>query len=356
MSLTIGSLFSGIGGLELGLERAGLGPVVWQVERDAWCRGVLARHWPDARRFEDVTDFREVPHVDLICGGFPCQDISVAGTGAGLAGQRSGLWREYARIVRMVRPRFVVVENVSALLGRGLGEVLGDLAASGYDALWDCLPAAAVGAPHRRDRVFVVAWRVGYADDTGSQGRGESGGCASQRDAWATGAVADARRGGLQRIGDAGVVHGAAGEAPREAPERERLRHSACDGGTTLADADRGRLGGERQSQPTWQQGARGNEPDGRGERRTGQGARVVEPGMGGVAHGFSAGLDRVRFAGHRWPAGPAEPQAGWEASRVASGVAERVARLRALGNAVVPQVAEAVGHVVMGLVQEASP
>jgi DNA (cytosine-5)-methyltransferase 1 len=157
VSFSIGSLFAGIGGLELGLEWAGLGPTLWQVERDPFCRAVLAKHWPDATRFDDVTTVRDLPHVDLICGGFPCQDLSYAGTGAGLAGARSGLWSEFARIVRDVRPRFVVVENVPALLARGLGTVLGDLAASGYDAQWDCIRAADVGAHHRRDRIFIVA-------------------------------------------------------------------------------------------------------------------------------------------------------------------------------------------------------
>src|SRR5690606_28720166 len=105
------------------------------------------RHWPDARRFDDVRTVgaHNLAPVDLICGGFPCQDISVAGKGAGLDGERSGLWVEFARIVRELRPRFVVVENVPALLARGFGRVLGDLAACGYDAEWDCIPAAAVG-------------------------------------------------------------------------------------------------------------------------------------------------------------------------------------------------------------------
>lgn len=160
--ISVGSLFAGIGGLELGLERAGLGPVRWQVESDPYCISVLAHHWPEAKRYVDVRSVgaHNLEAVDLICGGFPCQDISVAGSGEGLAGARSGLWSEYARIVRELRPRFVVVENVAALLGRGFGDVLGDLAALGYDAWWDCIPAAAVGAPHRRDRIFVVAWRV----------------------------------------------------------------------------------------------------------------------------------------------------------------------------------------------------
>jgi len=163
MSLTIGSLFSGIGGLELGLERAGLGPVLWQCEINPFARRVLAKHWPDATRYEDVRGIDEAtPRVDVICGGFPCQDISLAGKRAGIEdGERSGLWSEYARIVRTLRPRFVIVENVAGLLGFGFGRVLGDLAACGYDTQWDCIPASALGACHVRDRVFVVAHDCG---------------------------------------------------------------------------------------------------------------------------------------------------------------------------------------------------
>lgn len=162
MTMTIGSLFSGIGGLELGLEWAGLGPTLWQVEREPYAQTILARHWPDATRYDDVCTVggKDLAHVDIMCGGFPCQDLSFAGKGAGLAGARSGLWSEYVRIVREVRPRFVIVENVAALLGRGLGRVLGDLAESGYDAWWDCVPASACGAPHQRDRLFIVAYAV----------------------------------------------------------------------------------------------------------------------------------------------------------------------------------------------------
>lgn len=158
--MTFGSLFAGIGGLDLGLERAGM-RCVWQVEIDEYCRRVLAKHWPGVRRHDDVKTFPPEGEwgCDLICGGFPCQDISNAGKRAGIEGSRSGLWSEYVRIICEIRPSFVLVENVSALLGRGLGRVLGDLAESGFDAEWDCLPAAAFGAHHLRDRVFVIANR-----------------------------------------------------------------------------------------------------------------------------------------------------------------------------------------------------
>lgn len=182
--LTIGSLFSGIGGLELGLERAGLGPVLFQVESSEFCRGVLAAHWPKVQRFDDVRLFpalirqRRQRHrgpwcdelaPDILCGGFPCTDISNAGKRKGIEGHESGLWREMVRTVRLLRPRFVVVENVAALLARGMSDVLGALAAIGYDAEWDCIPASTVGAPHQRDRIFILAWNLSNTERDGGR-------------------------------------------------------------------------------------------------------------------------------------------------------------------------------------------
>jgi DNA (cytosine-5)-methyltransferase 1 len=159
--LTVGSLFSGIGGFDLGLERTGGFTTSWFCEQDPFCQRVLAKHWPGVPCHPDITALRHPEPVDVLCGGFPCQDLSYAGAGAGLAGARSGLWSEYARLVGELGPRYVVVENVSALLARGLGTVLADLAALGYDAEWDCIPASAVGAPHQRDRVWLVAYPSG---------------------------------------------------------------------------------------------------------------------------------------------------------------------------------------------------
>ena len=188
--ITYGSLFAGIGGLDLGLERAGM-ECKWQVEIDDYATKVLERHWPNVRRWRDITTFPpnassircdtrvaeqslqgtgescQTPgwQVDLICGGFPCQDISYAGRGAGLEGDRSGLFFEAIRVVRQLRPRYVLLENVAALLSRGLDRVLGELGQIGYDCEWHCIPAASVGAPHIRDRVFIIA----YADNAGSR-------------------------------------------------------------------------------------------------------------------------------------------------------------------------------------------
>lgn len=173
--VSLGSLFSGIGGLELGLEAAGLGPTQWQVELDDFCRKVLAKHWPEVSR--DVVDVREagkqtLPFVRLICGGFPCQDVSAAGRGAGLAGARSGLWWEFHRVITEIEPQFVVVENVASGKGRWLCAVRGSLHELGYDTAAIQLSAENVGAPHRRARVFVVA---ALADDY-REGKRQSGG------------------------------------------------------------------------------------------------------------------------------------------------------------------------------------
>lgn len=161
--LTFGSLFAGVGGIDLGFERAGM-ECKWQVEIDPAANLVLEKHWPDVGRFEDVCKVgaHNLEPVDVIAGGFPCQDVSVAGARAGLDGKRSILWDEYARIIRELRPRWVLAENVRGLYtandGRFFSKVLRDLAAIGYDAEWDCIPAAFFGAPQLRYRVYIVAY------------------------------------------------------------------------------------------------------------------------------------------------------------------------------------------------------
>lgn len=159
--MKIGSLFSGIGGLEYGLELAiPFANVLWQVEQDDFCRKVLAKHWPKTKRFNNVHDVgaHNLQNVDLICGGFPCQDISVAGKREGLDGKKSSLWFEMSRIIDELRPRIAVLENVPAITNRGMDRVLGSLAEMGYDAEWTELSARAFGAPHLRRRWFLVAY------------------------------------------------------------------------------------------------------------------------------------------------------------------------------------------------------
>jgi DNA (cytosine-5)-methyltransferase 1 len=137
-------------------------------EIDPFCRRVLAKHWPGVPCYDDVRTLdwqslsRDVGHIDIIAGGFPCQDVSEAGARAGIDGSRSGLWVEFARLVGEIRPQFAIVENTPGLLSLGMGRVLGDLAALGLDAEWESIPAGAIGAPHQRDRVWIVAYPPGH--------------------------------------------------------------------------------------------------------------------------------------------------------------------------------------------------
>ena len=304
--MTFGELFAGIGGFSLGLERAGM-ECKWQVEIESYARAVLKKHWPEVPKWEDVRTFPPQGDysVDLICGGFPCQDISVAGKGAGLAGARSGLWYEFARIIGEIRPRYVLVENVGALLTRGMDAVLGTLSTLGYDAEWHVVPASAVGAPHRRERIWIVA----YANDQvesdvpihDKQWRGvpELAGCnvadaVGQRDA--------VRRDGSPCSQGVAGRRGDAGGSKRDSGPRcaGQAGQSACD----VPDADRA----------------------GRQQQRRPEPVRAEQP---------------ASECGGWWSV---EPDVG----RVAHGVSSRVDRLRCLGNAVVPQVVEIIGRAII--------
>jgi DNA (cytosine-5)-methyltransferase 1 len=160
-------LFSGLGAFTIGLEATGGFRTVAFCERNDYCRRVLASRYPAVPIYDDVRSLTATRlHADgirprVICGGFPCQDVSWAGSGLGLAGERSGLWGDYARLVGELGPEYVLVENVAALRRRGLAQVLGDLSDLGYDAEWDTVSACAVGAPHMRRRLFIVAYPNG---------------------------------------------------------------------------------------------------------------------------------------------------------------------------------------------------
>jgi DNA (cytosine-5)-methyltransferase 1 len=233
-----------------------------------------------------------VPYVDVLCGGFPCQDISVAGRGEGIDGARSGLWGEYARLIRELRPRYVVVENVAALLARGMERVLGDLAACGYDAEWDCIPASAVGAPHRRDRVWLVAYPT---RSTGPNPLGRRPICDDDLPTAAANGVADADRFGAHRAG-------ALGEGGREEPADGRV------GTADVAYADeRPDIAGL--SQPGQRRSTAGAETGRHSEQR------LAQSDLGVEADGL--------------PWRPGGPTAG-------------------LGNALVPQIAEWIGWRIM--------
>ena len=310
-------LFSGIGGFSLGLERSGGFETVAFCEIEDFPRRVLAKHWPKVPQYHDIRELTadrlaaDGIAVDAICGGFPCQDISNAGKQAGIEGERSGLWSEYARLIGELRPRVVFVENVSALLGRGLDRVLGDLAALRYDAWWDCIPASAVGAPHRRDRLWLVAWNdaeaVSFRADADSLG---------------------SHRAPLHVNGNAQFGH-----------EQEHVAGSVCD---VLADVkgERGRSGLCKDGQVSngYQLGNGGQDvADAISSGRPGQGQPVnaghsAPYGEGQAAQSLDGGF------GHQWSV---EPNVG----RVAHGVPDRAQRLKALGNAVVPQIPELLGR-----------
>jgi DNA (cytosine-5)-methyltransferase 1 len=193
--VNVGSLFAGIGGFDLGLERAGM-RVRWQVEAEPFRRAVLRAHWPEVRQYDDVRAVVDPEPVEVLAGGFPCEDVSHIGLRAGIGGVKSGLWTEYARLIRQLRPRYVIVENVAGLLtGGGMGRVLGDLAAIGYDAEWDCVPAAAVGAPHLRARVWILAYPALDGDGPPQEpifaGRDKPGDCSWWQTEPRVGRVAD---------------------------------------------------------------------------------------------------------------------------------------------------------------------
>lgn len=333
-------LFSGIGGFSLGLDRAGMTTIAF-CEIDPYARAVLDARWPGVFCFEDVRtlsaellDVLGIERPDLICGGFPCQDISLAGKGAGLAGERSGLFYEIARLAGEIRPRWLLLENVAALRSRGLDAVLRELAALGYDAQWHCIPASALGAPHRRDRIWIVANAGGGR--CGGEGQGE---VQQPRRAEAVGASAATHAGCDQLRQQPGRSGGPDGEG---APQPEE--HGAAQ---PLADAA---LRGRREERPiTGGSGAGGGE-EGRPAGLVERGPAPADTLSARLAfwERFRCNLQRELSAAQRgnrafgwWSL---EPPVG----RVANGVPARVDRLRALGNAVVPQIPEVLGRAIL--------
>jgi len=321
---TLGSLFSGIGGFELGLERAGIGPLQWQVEIDPFCRAVLEKHWPRVERFEDVTTAgrHNLRPVDVICGGFPCQDVSAAGKREGLHGEKSGLWFEYLRIIRELRPRAAIIENVASGKKLWLCEVRTGLRQLGYRTVAYGVSACDVGAPHRRARIFVVAYAAGEGLEGEERGEEAFSAASRRREAVADAAV-------LSRRGQA------SGESGRAALGRQRVSGPVADAHRADGEArDPERLRAERGSPGKGATACVGE----RGEQQT----RTAQSHVGRGAHGVSAGLYGP------WPAGPDDPQKDWEPPRTAMIAPRRASRLKVLGNAVVPACAEAVGRAVL--------
>ena len=281
--MNVGSLFSGIGGIELGFEREGF-KTEWFVENNPYCKAILAKRFPNAKIYDDITqlDFASLPKVDVLTGGFPCQDISNAGKRAGIQGSRSGLWKYFAKSIRILRPQIVFVENVSALLNRGLDTVLADLAKIGYDAEWHCVPASAVGAPHRRDRIFIIATIMADSDQFGRDNRQHH---------WQKRPVQDISRRCFQK----------------DKPKGDRWQHGSGKIGQILPNTKKNMADSAKQ---IFQ----------RRKRRTPKRSRPTQQGW--------------------WES---EPELG----RVAYGIPNRVDRIKSIGNAVVPQLAQAIAKTI---------
>ena len=395
------ALFAGVGGLELGLQVA-LGDAyrcVCYVEREAYAASTLVARMEDktldrAPVWDDVSSFDGKAwrgKVDLISGGFPCQDISVAGKGEGIKeGTRSGLWGEFARIIREVRPRLVFVENVSALLARGVDRVLGDLAEMGFDAEWGSVRAADVGAPHRRERIFILAqdtagvgWRRRGDGDSGGSGR-------KIQIAGLCGGLAEPEAGGQRvvrklsrRDGQLDGNH----EELDDSPSARQPRKGRSEESSTVRDEARSGESDRRRGEVADTEGDHGRtrergEEEGtreRGERRRGSSVRDGELADADCSRTSQRrGDSRMGWIGQPFPPGPADREA-WErilavypelapavvaeptnrknrqvgissrfgyasgaeiepaVCRVADGMAYRVDRLRACGNGVVP-------------------
>ena len=361
--LTVGSLFSGIGGLDLGLERAGM-VVKWQSEIDPYACKVLNKHWPDVPNLGDIKtiNWKETERVDVICGGYPCQPFSTAGKRRGQEDPRH-LWPWVRDAISELRPRYAILENVRGHLSMGGLSVISELTALGYSCEWRVISAASVGANHKRDRIIIVAYaegKLGYGEPD-YRGNSEQSETATQfRNGSGAQNVADTD-GDISP--DGGQRTAIQGENSSWGNDRSRGRGDTRQIGmggpgqaaNGLADTDGERLerGGRFQGRKAEHVrlnifGASGGRPQGTeipDADAWQDGWRVggVQQGTGLVFGGENIGRRAAEYAGWEWWL--AEPDVG----RVAYGVPSRVDRLKGLGNAVVPQVAEIVGRLVVG-------
>jgi len=333
-------LFSGIGGFSLGLERAGMETVAF-CEIEKFPQKVLKKHWPEVPIYDDIRKLtREqltkdgIGTIDLICGGFPCQPFSQAGKQKGFDDDRD-LWPEMFRVIQEVRPRWVIGENVAGFVNMGLDRTLTDLEGAGYRTEQVIIPACAVGAPHRRDRIWIVAW------DTQSQRVGNVGGISEGKNADAGGICKDgyvANPSGIN--GRRNIKRGSGGNNERQLVEGFRSPPSVITQGPSeasgvVADSNHPGLeggeeaggdGGDRQKpddQHSWGCDWRGSQH------------WAVKSRMGDLVNGVSP-----------WMVEPDIP-------RVAKGIKDRTSKLKGLGNAVVPQIPEIIGRAIMEIERE---
>lgn len=355
MNLRVGSLFSGIGGLELGLESLGM-EVAWQVEIDPFCREVLAHHWPNVRRFDDVRSVssEDLEYVDVICGGYPCQPFSLAGKRKGKNDERH-LWPEFHRLLRDLRPKYAILENVPGHLSMGFGEVLSDLHQIGYDAEWDIIAAAdyRVGAPHLRKRLFVIAVNREMADTKVQFGKWGSA-------AGGLGGRPEAPTGGL------GTVSMAESDGGTDATKRGECKVASRKGSQRGDDGGRGTGNVEREvatrgagenpvhvANPDSQRGClreahRENAKDaGQSSGCERPGAWDSEPHLDMLADGVPAAMVALERGGDGLGDRPLPRVV------LSRRIGRRTVKLRALGNAVVPQVARVIGQRLLEIERE---
>lgn len=427
--MRVGSLFSGIGGFDLGLERAGM-RIEWQVENNEFCREVLKKHWPKVPCHYDIKaiDWRDIPRVDLICGGFPCQPFSLAGKRRGQADDRY-LWPEVVRCLDALRPRWFVGENVPGIINLALDEVCADLESLGYTVWTVCLPACAVDAPHIRQRVWVVA-HCDRGDWWGRTAAGRVQEVAMAGSAAAGATVADAARelphwGGARSAGREEYTDGCGdvSHTEREGPQGLGAKCGLREVGEEVETGRSSRwlpepeLGRSSDGLPCWLDGHIGKGMSYAESQRAIKTLRALwKPDVAKAIWRAAGGLDRIlqaevlfalvreykkdahqarllmasqealtAFVRGVWrtattsrpsrrsnqieqrsvehsdalqvvsqlPPCDSEtpwPALGWEdgIARVASGVEHRVDRLRGLGNAIVPQVVEALGQMII--------
>ena len=321
--LTVGSLFSGIGGLDLGLERAGM-RVIWQSEIDPYACKVLSKHWPEVANHGNIKEinWQEVEKPDVICGGYPCQPFSTAGKRRGEEDPRH-LWPWVREAISELRPRYAILENVRGHLSMGGLSVIGELASIGYDAEWRVVSAASVGANHRRDRIIIVAYPNNAGNGTPRRSADGYGQAVEQgrqivSQSWSCGCsstMADTNNSGCssrtsQKKSQSNRLCLDESQQGRTTANDTRVSGCSCN----VADTNDGRC---QQCQPE---------------------AESLQ--------GFSCSCKRTIRDIPRW--WQTEPDVG----RVAHGIPSRVDRLRGLGNAVVPQVAEVIGRLVVAHAQ----
>ena len=363
MTLTVGSLFSGIGGIDLGLERAGM-TVKWQSEIDPFACKVLKKHWPDIPNLGNIKEinWKETEKVDVICGGYPCQPFSTAGKRNGEEDPRH-LWPWVREAISELRPQYAVLENVRGHLSLGGLSVIGELASIGYDAEWRVVSAASVGANHKRDRIVIVAYpselfsnggdnnaRVGMESETVPE-LGDSGGSADVADPNSSDSPNGGKCSSLPSQGGSRRDDGSgSGSDPRQVSvggTRETPSDVANpdDAGSRTSErrvnCDRSEESQEREFAQSRFSGCSSNVAD--TQKQCGNGRRNGDI-FGQSATDWIQGKVRGKGCHGRFTNWEVEPDVG----RVAHGIPSRVDRLRGLGNAVVPQVAEVVGRLIM--------